>query len=105
MASVLFRIGGDVMHALAFSGTNFLFSKLTDHGERERKRHDLAIEKLQKARDEWNEDRMKQLDFTNKRLLEMNEVRAYINNIDEAILEYDRVFAKQIKTLPTEPQL
>ena len=35
----------------------------------------------------------------------MNEVRAYINNIDEAILEYYRVFAKQIKTLPTEPQL
>ena len=30
---------------------------------------------------------MKRLDFINKRLLEKNEARAYINNFDEAILE------------------
>ena len=41
-----------------------------DHGEEERKRHDLALEKLQKARDEWNKARMKRLDFMNKRLRE-----------------------------------
>ena len=35
-------------------GANFLLSRLTDHGEEERKRHDLALEKLQRARDEWN---------------------------------------------------
>ena len=70
MASLLFTIGGAVMHALTFSGTNFVFSRLTDHGEEERKRHDLAIEKLQRARDQWNGDRMKRLDFINKRLRE-----------------------------------
>ena len=48
---------------------------------------------------------MKQLDFINKRLREKNEARAYINNVDEAILEYYRVFAKQIKPLPPELQL
>ena len=53
-----------------FSGTNFLFSKLTDHGEKELKRHDLALELLQKARDKWNEDRMKRIGFINKRLRE-----------------------------------
>ena len=58
------------MNALAFSGTNYLFSGLTDHGEKECKRHDLALEKLQMARDEWNKDRMKRLDFMNKRLRE-----------------------------------
>ena len=41
----------------------------------------------------------------NKRLLEKSEARAYINNVDEAILEYYRVFAEQIKLLPPEPQL
>ena len=35
------------MNALAFSGTNFLFSKVTDNGEKERKKHDLALEKIQ----------------------------------------------------------
>ena len=70
MTSLLFTVGGAGVNALAFSGTNFLFSRLTDHGEEERKRHDLALEKLQRARDEWNKDRMKRLDFINKRLRE-----------------------------------
>ena len=94
-----------MVNALAFSGTNFVFSKLTDHGEEERKRHDLALQKLQMGRDEWNKDRMKRLKFINKRLREKNEARAYINSVDEAMLEYYRVFAKQIKPLPSKPQL
>ena len=59
-----------MVNALTFSDTNFVFSRLTDHGEEERKRHDLAHEKLQRARDEWNNDRMKRLDLINKRLRE-----------------------------------
>ena len=99
---LLFTIRGAVVNVLAFSGTNFFFSRLTDHGAEERKRHDLAFEKLQRARDKWNRDRMKRLDFMNKRLREKNEVRTYINNVDEPMLECYRVFAKQIKPLPPE---
>ena len=105
MASLLFTIAGAVVNALAFSSTDFVFSKLTDHGAEERKRHDLALEKLQRARDEWNRDRMKRLDFMNKRLREKNEARRYINNVDKIVLEYYQVFAKQIKPLPPEVQL
>ena len=46
MASLLFTVGGAVVNTLAFSGTNFVFSRPTDHGEEEQKRHDLALEKL-----------------------------------------------------------
>ena len=67
MASLLFTIDGAVVNALAFSGT-FVLSRLTDHGVEERKRHDLALKKLQRAKDEWNKDRMKRLDFMNKRI-------------------------------------
>ena len=105
MASLLFTIGGAVVNALAFSGTNFVFSQLTDHGEEERKRHDLALEKLQRARSEWNKDRTKRLDFINKRLREQNKARAYINNVDETMVEYYRVLTKQIKPIPPEPEL
>ena len=105
MASVLITIGGAVGNALVISGTNFVFSRLTDHGAKELKRHDLALKKLQRARDEWNKDRMKRLDFINKRLREKNEARTYINNVDEAMLEYYRVFTKQIKSLSSEPKL
>ena len=32
-------------------------SRLTDQGEEERKRHDLALEKVQRAKDEWNKSK------------------------------------------------
>ena len=67
-ASLLVTIGGAVVNTLNFSGAMFVFNRFTDHGEEERKRHGLLIEKLQRARDEWNKDQMKQPDFINKRL-------------------------------------
>ena len=97
MASLLFTISGAVVNALAFS-------RFTYHGKEERKRHDLALEKVERARDEWNKDRMKRFDFFNKRLCEKNEVRAYINNVNEAMFEYYQIFAMKIKPLPPEPK-
>ena len=94
-----------MVNAIAFSGTNFVFSKLTDHGAEELKRQDLALEKLQRARDEWKKDRMKHYDFINKKLREKDEARAYLSNVDEAMLEYYRVFVKQIKPSPPQLQL
>ena len=90
------------MNALAFSGTNFVFSRLTDHGAEERKIHDLALEKLQRARDEWNRDRMKRLDFMNKRLSEKMK-REHISTM--LMKQCYRVFAKKVKPLPPEPEL
>ena len=91
--SKIFTVSGAVVNVLAFSGTNFIFSRFTHHGARERKRHDLAEEKPQRARDEWNKNRIKWIDFINKRLRGKNEARAYIKNVDKAMLEYYRVFA------------
>ena len=48
---------------------------------------------------------MKRFKFINKRLREKNEAKAYINNVDETMLEYHLVFAKRIKPLPPEPEL
>ena len=48
MGSVGFPIGGALINALAFSGSNFLFSRLSKESvDKERKRHDKAIEDLQ----------------------------------------------------------
>ena len=49
MESLLFIIGGALVNAFAFSNTNSIVSRFTDHGEKERKRHDLAEEKTQGA--------------------------------------------------------
>ena len=48
---------------------------------------------------------MKHYDFINKKLREKDEARAYLNNVDEAMLEYYRVFVKHIKPLPPQLQL
>ena len=47
-------IGGALANALAFTGSSYLFSRLSkDSIDKERKRHDLAIEQLQRAQIEW----------------------------------------------------
>ena len=48
---------------------------------------------------------MKRLDFINKIIREKNEVRAYINNVDEAVLKYFCVFGRKINPLSPEPGL
>ena len=54
MASVVMLIRGALANALAFTGNSYLFHRLSkDSIDKERKRHDLAIEKLQKAQIEW----------------------------------------------------
>lgn len=75
------------MNALAFNATSIFFTKRTDHGEKESKRFGLTFQKFVKVRNELNEDRMKLLDFNNKRLLQKINTRVYHNEASEAMLE------------------
>ena len=54
MASIGFLIGGALVNALAFTGSNYLFSSLSKEAvDKEQKRHDKAIQDLQRAQIEW----------------------------------------------------
>ena len=54
MASIRFLIEGALINALAFTGSNYLFSSLSKESiDKERKRHNKAIEDLQRAQIEW----------------------------------------------------
>ena len=47
-------IGGALANALAFTGSSYLFCRLSgDNIDTERKRHEAAIEALQKAQVDW----------------------------------------------------
>ena len=47
-------IGGVLANALAFTGSSYLFSRLSKDGiNAERKRHDAAIQQLQNTEIEW----------------------------------------------------
>ena len=57
------------MNALAFTGSSYLFHRLsTDNIDAERKRHDAAIEALQKAQIECTHKRQQRIDFINNQL-------------------------------------
>ena len=105
MASLLAITGGAVINALAFSGSSFLFSILSDHRAVELKRHDLAMEKLQKARDAWEEKRQQRLDFIKERLRREKHAEEYIHNLDQGMALYYEVTNQRLSPLPREPVL
>ena len=58
MASVVMLIGGVLANTLAFTGSSYLFHRLSRESiDVERRRHDAAIEKLQAAQIEWTHKR------------------------------------------------
>ena len=69
MASVAMLIGGALANALAFTASSYLFHRRSkDSIDKERKRHDAAIEALQKAQKEWAHNRQQRIDFINNQL-------------------------------------
>ena len=67
MGRVAMVIRGALANALAFTDSSYLFSRLLkDSIDKERKRHYLAIEQLQKAQVEWAQKRQEEIDFINK---------------------------------------
>ena len=54
MASIAMLIGGALANALAFTGSSYLFHRLSAGNiDSKRKRHDAVIEALQAAQLEW----------------------------------------------------
>ena len=87
MASAAMIIGGAVVNALAFSGSNFLFSKLND-GDEERERHDKAMEQLTKARDEYEKKRLALIDYANEKVSEERKANLNFRDSQVAMKQY-----------------
>ena len=99
-------LGDAIANALAFTGSSHLFSSLSkDSIDQERKRHDLAIEKLQKAQIEWQQKRQQRIDFINKQLMLEKKTEAKFTELNDARREFYSVFGKHLEPLPREPIL
>ena len=106
MASIAMLIGGALASALAFTGSSYLFHRLSkDSTDAERKRHDLAIEKLQKAQIEWAHKRQKRIDFINNQLRLERKAETKFTELNDAMREYHEVFGHELPPLPREPVL
>ena len=104
--AIAMMVGGAIINAVAFSGSNYLFSSLrSKEADAERKRHDLALEQLTKARDEWSRKRTEYLDYVNDRLRKEAHAKQTFNDIDTALQEYYIMTGKQLKGVGPEPKL
>ena len=106
MESVVMLIKGALANALAFTGSSYLFHRLSvDNINAERKRHDVATEKLQAAQIEWAHKQQQRIDFINNQLRLEQASETKFTELNNAMREYHEVFGHKLPTLPREPVL
>ena len=106
MAGIGFLIGGALVNALAFTGSNYLFSSLSKESiNRERKRHDKAIEDLQRAQIEWAKKRQERLDYINNEIMKEDKAGKRFMDLNSAMQQYFIVTGRQLKPSPPKPVL
>ena len=99
-------IGGALANALAFTGSSHLFHRLSaDNIDAKRKRHDAAIEALQKAQVEWAHKHRERIDFINKQLRLERKAETKFTELNDAMRECHEVFGHKLPPLPREPVL
>ena len=105
MASLITIGGTALVNALAFSGTNAAFSMLGDHGRAEAKRHNLAMEKVARAREKWFKEIQQRLDYLSKRIAEQKHGARTFANLKADEEEYYKVTGRRLSPLGDEPNL
>ena len=106
MASIVMLIGGALVNALAFTGSSYLFHRLSaDNINAERKRHDAVIEALQKAQIEWPHKCQERINFINNQVRLERKAETKFTELNEATREYHEVFGHELPPLPREPVL
>lgn len=92
-------VGGALMNAFAFSGSNYLFFMLRISGlDEDRKRH-KTIEKLQATQAEWSRKRTERLDWINEDLRRQRHAVQTFRDVKAAIHEYSRVTGQTLDPL------
>ena len=106
MASTGFLIGGALVNALAFTGSNYLFSSLSKESiDKERKRHGKAIENLKRAQIEWAKRRQERLDYINNEIVKERKAGKRFTDLNSAMQQYFIVTGRQLEPLPPKPVL
>ena len=106
MVSIGFLIGGALVNALAFTSSNYLFSSLSKESiEKERKRHDKAIEDMQQAQLLWAKKRQQRLDYINNEIAKEHKAEKRFADLNSAMQVYFIVTGRQLEPLPPKPIL
>ena len=86
-------------NALAFTGSSYLFHRLSaDNIDAERKRHNAAIETLQKAQIEWTHKHQQRIDFINNQLRSERKAETKFTELNDAMREYHEGIWSRVTT-------
>ena len=98
---------GGLFNAFAFAGAGYLFNKLNHNGYKDEiKRHNLALEHLSKAKQEWYEEevsRKNKIEEKRHQLVEANKDINVTNASLKALDHLNRIMEK--RSLEREPTL
>ena len=101
MATIALMVGSAIVNALAFTGGNYLFSKLGKQGaDEERIRHDKALEEFQTAQQEYTRKRQERLDYLNDRNVAQIRSENTYHDVEQAMQEYYLITAGQNPDIP-----
>ena len=85
-------VAGGLFNAVAFAGAGYLFQKFNKDGYgEETSRHDLALEKLERARQEWNQKDIERQEKMAALRRERSDPDADFKNINKALKDYEKV--------------
>ncbi len=85
-------VAGGLFNAVAFAGAGYLFQKFNKDGYGEEvRRHNLALEKLEKARQEWNQKDIERQEKMAALRQEKKEADADFEKINKALRDYKKV--------------
>ena len=105
MASIGFLIRGALVNALAFSGSNRLFGSISKESiDKEQKRHNKAIEDLQRAQMK-EKKRQEGLDYINSEIAKEHKAEKRFTDLNSAMQQYFIVTGRQLEPLPPKPVL
>ncbi|CAC5413695.1 unnamed protein product [Mytilus coruscus] len=78
---------------------------IMNNANEEKIRHDKAIEKLEKAQQDWNKRRTQRLDFINEQLQKEHHAEHTFEDVDQAMKQYYYITSKQLTPLSPKPKL
>ena len=104
MASIAIMIGGAIINASTFVGGSYLAKYLCGESEadKEKKRHDLALEKYEKEYQKYQENRTKLMDWIVSNEKVKDEAKQNFENTDIALKLYNETHQDQMDL--NEPQ-
>jgi len=105
-SAVITVIGSAIVNALAFTGGGFLFKHLDKNGSLvEQKRHNTAVEQLNKSSENFREQRMNYMNYINNQLYLQNISHRDFQSVDEAMALYNSFTQNEKIHLPIRPKL